>query len=233
MSKRIIKATLPIDDIIGWDIGSWKHALDVFEKHISAHDGGTVLDIGARDGGLSLYYALKGFNVICSDISGPLDDALSLHQKYGVQKMIKYLSVDATAIDFPDNRFDIVSFKSVLGGIGRLDSYDRQQQAIAEMYRVLKPGGMMLFAENLVGSALHQYARRKFVRWGKSWRYLSFDEIKELLLPFREIDLKPYGCVAAFGRSEKQRRMLHAVDIILNPLLPADFKYIVFGCAKK
>jgi len=227
MEKRIIR------DIIEWDIENWKYALTFWEREAGDISGARVLDIGARKGGLSLYCALKGCTVICSDVNTPEQTAKPLHIRYNVSHRIEYAAVDALNIPFSDSEFDIVIFKSVLGGVGRDNHPERQYAAVGEMHRVLKPGGKLLFAENLRGSLLHQYLRGWFVRWGASWRYLSVDELHNLFALFSSLSVRCYGFFGAFGRTEFQRRLLHIPDALLNPVLPDRWKYILFGCAVK
>ena len=43
---------------------------------------------------------------------------------------------------------------------------------------------LVFFAENLVASPLHTLFRRRFVKWGTEWRYVSLEEMHEFLLPF-------------------------------------------------
>jgi hypothetical protein len=50
---------LLLKDIIQWDVLSWKKAIDYWEKNINWDEVTNVLEIGARDGGLSLWLALK------------------------------------------------------------------------------------------------------------------------------------------------------------------------------
>lgn len=222
-----------LNDIIQWDVASWRPALDCWDRCVENRAGLQVLDVGARDGGLSLYFALKGFQVVCSDLGGPTPQALELHRKHGVADRVSYAAMNATAIGHRDGTFDIVCFKSVLGGIGWGDRYDTQAQAIREMHRVLKPGGCLLFAENLRASRLHSVLRRRFARWGKGWRYPTLGEMRTLLAPFSQVELNCCGFLAAFGHREWQRRLLHWVDVPLNPLIPADARYIAYGCARK
>ncbi|MBK8926616.1 MAG: hypothetical protein IPM74_12100 [Crocinitomicaceae bacterium] len=49
-----------INDIIRWDVKNWKNALPFWEAHFSIKPGMHVLVLGDREGGLSLYFALKG-----------------------------------------------------------------------------------------------------------------------------------------------------------------------------
>jgi len=222
-----------VKDIIEWDVSSWKHALSFWEKHTADLDGASVLEIGSRGGGLSLYFALRGCTVVCSDIDNPAEKALNLHKKYRVTPHISYMNIDAADMGFPDNEFDVVSFKSVLGGIGRDNNYALQKKAVKEMHRVLKPGGRLLFAENMKASSLHVFFRRRYVRWGKSWRYIAADETAELFSPFSNLKTQYYGFFAAFGRTEFQRALLHILDVPLHSFIRERDRYIVFGCATK
>ncbi len=91
----------------------------------------------------------------------------------------------------------------------------------------------LLFFVNLKASALHQLLRRRFVEWASRWRYVSIDEVGALLAPFSRVETACSGCLATFGRTERQRAILHGLDAVLNPVLPRRWKYIVAGCAVK
>ena len=58
-------------DIVQWDVATWKHALHFWTGGTPALDSKTGLELGSRDGGLSLFLALKGCRVVCSDHSPP------------------------------------------------------------------------------------------------------------------------------------------------------------------
>lgn len=191
------------------------------------------LEVGAGNGGLSLWLALKGHRVVCSDLTSPANRAARLHAKYGVSALIEYAAIDAT--DIPDRaRFDIVAFKSILGGIGRNNDRARQQRAIDEMFDALKPGGMLLFAENLRASPAHRFFREKFVGWGKSWRYVTLAEMREFLRQFATVQMRATGVIGVLGRTERERNLLARVDNwVLNRLCPDEWKYLVYGVAVK
>lgn len=219
--------------MLQWDVASWRVALEIWDQAAVCRGDTQVLDLGARDGGLSLYFASKGCHVVCSDLKGPSRAARVLHERYGVGHLVRYAAVDATKIAYPEASFDVVCFKSVLGGIGGVGGYAAQQQAVLEMHRVLRPGGKLFFAENLVGTRLHAFLRRRFVAWGERWRYLSIGEVCELLRPFSEVTYVATGFLATFGRREWQRSLLHCVDVLVDPMIPNAWKYIVAGCAVK
>lgn len=222
-----------IGHIVEWDVATWKQALPFWERCAGDLTGAKVLDIGSRHGGLSLYFALRGCRVVCSDLQGPTKDAMALHKRYNVSDQVCYRRIDATGIDAPDGEFDVVTFKSVLGAIGRDEHLERIEQAVGEMQRVLRPGGKVLFAENLRASFLHAYLRRAFVQWGSTWRYIASDELPRLFAGFATLQIQCYGFWAALGRSERQHTLLHGLDVVTGPMVPRSWRYVAFGCATK
>ncbi len=222
-----------IKDIIQWDIKSWSKALTYWDNNIEWDKVQNALELGGREGGLSLWLALKGINTICSDLKDVKNTAESLHARYKVSSLIKYEDIDATNIPYK-NHFDIIVFKSIIGGIGRNDHYEVQQRVFKQIYQALKPGGKLLFAENLIASPFHQRLRNKFVNWGSSWRYVSIKEMKEFLKEFSTYSILTTGVLGTFGRNESQRNFLSRVDhIILNKVCPDSWKYVAYGIAEK
>ena len=65
-------------DIIEWDIVNWWRFIEFIDQSGIEFEGKKILDIGGRNGGLSLYCALRGGTVICSDYNGPTPQALTL-----------------------------------------------------------------------------------------------------------------------------------------------------------
>ncbi len=221
-------------DFLEWDVRNWSAALEFWLKHTTHRlSGCTALEIGSRNGGLSLWLALQGASVVCTDVNGPTELAKSLHKSNGVSHLIEYRDFDATNSPYHE-QFDIIVFKSVLGGIGSRGGVDSQQKAISAIHKALKKGGELFFAENLAASPVHKFLRRKFVRWGTNWRYVSISEMKEFLKPFSTVQLSEFGFTGAFGRTETQRNWLGMLDrIILDRLVPDNWNYIMAGVAKK
>ena len=221
-------------DIIEWDVVNWRKALNYWDQEITEPLAGRrALEVGGRNGGLSLYLALRGCEVVCSDFREPTQRAREIMERYGVSDRVVYESVNVTNIPYPDNAFDIVAFKSVLGNVGIHGGKARQKQAMDEIYRVLKPNGTLLFAENLKASAVLTFFREKFVKWGGAWRYMTVQEMKELTSQFSDFHYRTYGYFACFGRSEMHRRLLSLLDWAMNPFLKAQSKYIIYGYARK
>lgn len=223
-----------LQDIIEWDVKNWSTSLDFWLKQSSINlVNGNGLELGSRNGGLSLWLALKGCQVVCSDIKGPTEKAKALHESYGISQSIQYHTIDATSIPYDDHSFDVVVFKSMLGGVGAFNNKEAQRKAMKEIYRVLKPHGELFFAENLVASPIHKALRKRFVRWGEGWRYPSIDEMNELLSDFSQVYSITTGFIASFGRNETQRSLLSSVDQVFHRLVPDHWKYIMIGVAKK
>jgi SAM-dependent methyltransferase len=210
---------------------NWSRALRYWEREGGLLNGSLdCLEIGAKAGGLSVWLAQRGHHVICSDLRDARASANTLVQRYGVCDTVRFEDIDATAIPY-ESAFDIVIFKSVLGGIGRGDAIERQRAAVASMYRALRPGGHLLFAENLTASPLHAILRRSYIRWGTQWRYVTIDEMREFLAPFARVRFATAGFFGTFGRSEGQRRALALLDRV--PVVPPSWRYIIYGVATK
>jgi SAM-dependent methyltransferase len=227
MTKELTK------DIIQWDIKSWSKALSYWDRKIDWGKIENGLELGGREGGLSLWLALKGKTIVCSDLNDVQKTAEQLHIRQNISSLIKYQDIDATNIPY-ENYFDIIVFKSIIGGIGKNDNYKIQQKIFKEIYKALKPGGKLLFAENLIASPFHQLLRKRFVKWGSSWRYVSIKEINEFLKDFSYCDIKTTGVLGTFGRNESQRNLLSTIDeLIINKICPDNWKYIIYGIAEK
>ncbi len=215
-------------DIIKWDIKSWSKALRFWETNTRWNTVENGLELGSNEGGLSLWLAQKKIHVVCSDYKDVQSNAEPLHRAYEVSDWVSYQDIDATNIPY-ENHFDVIVFKSIIGGIGRDNRIDIQQQVIDEIYTALKPGGQLLFAENLVGSRFHQWMRKRFVNWGSSWRYVTQKEMRQFLSRFSSVKMETTGVLATFGRNEKQRNALATIDqLVLNKISPSNWKYIVY-----
>lgn len=227
-----------IDDIIGWDIVNWSKSFAFWEKHLDIKGKNyKCLELGARQGGLSLWLALNNNYVICSDVSytdqqHELDKTIALHKKHNCEQYITYEAIDASNIPY-SNHFDLVVFKSVLGGVS-IDTGKRlEQQTIHSIYKSLKPGGRVVFIENLEGSFLHMYARKKFVGWGSKWHYMPLNDMVNLFYSYKSLKYKTVGFFGAFGKTEKQRQMLGKLDTLIENLIPKHNRYVMIGIAKK
>ena len=225
---------IPITDIIEWDTVNWGKFISFIDANKIDFTEKQVLDIGARNGGISLFCASKGGKVVCSDLHGPTEEAKALHKKYGLEKLITYEVIDALNIpDKYNSYFDIIIFKSVLGGIGYNNNIRQQKLFVENVYRSLKKGGILIFAENMKSTGIHVLLRKKFNKWG-TWHYETENEIMDLFSKFN-LESKQYvGLLGCFGRNESQRVFLGKLDnMVFDKIVPEQHRYIGMYLFKK
>lgn len=233
MEKGILSNPKLIVDIIGWDVDNWRPTLNYWDTMLDKKEGGKVLEIGAGQGGVSLFVAMNGYDVVCSDIDNPEDRVSTLHKKYNPEGSITYEAINALNVPYEDH-FDFVIFKSVIGGIARDGSDEKRTFVMEQIYKSLKPGGHLLFAENLISSPLHKFLRNYFIKWGGNWNYATPTNMKSAMSMFSEIDYFTNGFLGAFGRTEFQRSLLSKMDrLLVEKIVFKSWHYIMYGSAKK
>ncbi|WP_316811963.1 class I SAM-dependent methyltransferase [Pedobacter heparinus] len=217
-------------DIIGWDIENWSRALPFWESFGEINTANNeCLEIGAYGGGLSLWLALNKNKVTCSNLNKPDANTQMVHRKYNCHSAIQYEAIDATAIPYADH-FDYIVFKSILGGING-EEPQVKLKVINEMYKSLKPGGKLLFAENLDASIFHKILRKWFGT--KNWNYLKLRDVETVFSSFAKVTYTTVGFFGCMGRNEYQRIMLGKLDRLIDSIIPSASKYIIIGVATK
>lgn len=220
-------------DVVGWDVRTWSTAFQFWDAALGAPVAPLrCLEVGAGPGGPSLWLALRGHRVVCSNYSDTESLARPLHERYGVTDMVEYRDVDVTDIPW-ENEFDVIVFKSVLGGIG--SDPGLAASAITQIHKALKPGGRLLYAENARGTVFHRLARTIAYRVRQArWRFLPVTELRGLLSIFASHELHTTGVAAMFGTSENARRRLAAIDdAVLIRVTPPGWRYVAYGVATK
>lgn len=221
-----------LNDIINWDVETWKDVLPYWKDKLSDYDKSSAvcIEIGARDGGISLWMAMNGFQVTCSDIHYDLEDAKKLHQKYGISNNVVYQKIDL--LDWNEkNTYDVIIVKSVLGA---LQNEKRIETALKNIYGNLKEGGILLFAENSKATFIHQQFRKRFTDWGNSWFYFNEQSITTLFKEMNVMDVKYNGVLAVCGNRIGMSKLFSKMDkSLLNKIVPDKMKYMLFGYAKK
>jgi 2-polyprenyl-3-methyl-5-hydroxy-6-metoxy-1,4-benzoquinol methylase len=131
------------------------------EANITSTD--QVLEIGCGTGLFTRkVYALTKASITATDIS---EELLTEAKKLLPEAIFKI--DDAMNLSFPDNQFDVVFGSSVLHHL-------EMEKSIKEIFRVLKPGGRMVFAEpNMMNP---QILIQKNIPFIKKWLGDSPDE---------------------------------------------------------
>ena len=103
-----------------------------------------ILDIatGTGDLAIQLQRQLHPDHIIGADLSeGLMEEGRQKVEKAGLSDYITFERQDCTALTYEDNRFDAVT--AAFG----VRNFERIEQGIAEMYRVMKPGGHLMILE--------------------------------------------------------------------------------------
>ena len=126
-----------------------KH-LAVIEMPVSKLKEKRVLEIGSGAGGHSAFFAFKGADMFSIDITP--ERVVATGKKLDLIGNGEYIALqaDAECLPFPDDHFDIAYSNGVL------HHTPQTEQAISEVYRVLKPGGR---------AVIMLYARDSFLYW--------------------------------------------------------------------
>jgi SAM-dependent methyltransferase len=115
-------------------------ALEVREK-LGSISGGDVLDVGTDNGDFIkvLMKALGDYGSFTGiDIS---EERLAKARKRLNDARVNFIAMNAEAMTFQDNQFDTVCASYTLHHLENIDA------VLAEMYRVLKPGGTLIIQE--------------------------------------------------------------------------------------
>ena len=111
----------------------WRSAM---VRAVAPQAGERILDVAAGTGTSSAALARSGAEVIALDFSaGMVAEGRRKHKK------IEFVEGDAERLPFPDNHFDAVSISFGLRNV------NEPKTALAEMFRVLKPGGRVVVCE--------------------------------------------------------------------------------------
>ena len=108
----------------------------IVRKAVAPKSGQKVLDLAAGTGASSVAFALPGVKVVAGDFS---EGMLAVGRKRHPE--IEFVFADATALPFADAEFDAVTISF------GLRNTQNPTVALAEAYRVVKPGGRMVVIE--------------------------------------------------------------------------------------
>ena len=151
----------------------WARRVKMLSSHLES--GMTVLELGCGTGYFTRELARSAADIIAIDVSPEL---LEIARANGSLQNIRYEVQNACALSYSDAMFDSVVGSSVLHHL-------EIQEALREIYRVLKPGGTIYFTEpNMLNP---QIAIQKNVSWIKRKLGDSPDETAFFRWPLRRL----------------------------------------------
>lgn len=134
---------------------------DITKSYISGGD--KILEIGCGSGTLAIACAEKGALVVGFDISPPmLSLARQKIKKRNLSSKIKLHEMSATEMD---KVFANQSFNKIVSTLTFSEFYtDEQKHVLREAYRILKPGGLIIIADEVKPNVLWKRILHQLIR---------------------------------------------------------------------
>lgn len=154
---------------------------DYYLKFIK--DGNNLADLGCGNG--RFYDYLRNLrNVNYSGVDSSRRLIVKARQKF---QQAKFLIGDLLNLPVPDNSQDVAV---AIASLHHLPSKDLRLQAVNEMWRILKPGGILMISV----WNLYQPKYKKFVRRGilRNFFTLGLYDKKDLFIPWGKSGVKRY-----------------------------------------
>ncbi len=223
------------NDIIGWDIGIWSKSLQFFDQNIDFKKINNALELGAssQSGGYSLYLSQKGIHTICSSHLHVNKKTKLIHGKYKSSQLIKYEKVDILNIPY-SNFFDLVCFKSVLGGIKRnFEPKKILEISFKQISKCLKNDGILIFSENITSTTVHKFFRKKFTIPVYGWHYFDIEELIKICdLSFHEVQNTTNGFITCFFPDSLREMFSFFDNYIFCKVIPSKYHYVFIAICK-
>jgi 2-polyprenyl-3-methyl-5-hydroxy-6-metoxy-1,4-benzoquinol methylase len=171
-----------------------------------------VLDYACGYGNLGLYLSEKGARVWGFDLSQPaIETANKAAQRYGLAA--EFAQMDAAALSYPDDFFDLVV------GFGVLHHVIKYPQTDAHLFRVLKRGGRAVFHETLWDNPLINLVREFTSEHSDAGdAHLTEHEIRRFSRNFSQVELKKRHLLYMLKRLAKLPRMDWHSELRPRPL---------------
>jgi ubiquinone/menaquinone biosynthesis C-methylase UbiE len=172
----------------------------------------TVLDYCCGNGEESIYVAKHGARKVhgidISDVS--IRNCRQRAAEEGLGDVCEFQTMDAEALQYPDNHFDMIMEYGVLHHLD-LD------KGMSELARVLKPGGVIICTETLAHNPLIRWYRQRTPHLRTAW------EVQHILG-------KPQFAIIDRHFGQREMHFFHLATIAAVPFrtTPA-FKYLLGG----
>ena len=153
----------------------YRAKLRLMEEFLRGHPGGLVLDVGSNTSGEAEYLRHLGHSLVASDIN---EVALGLSKKRAAsfgRVAPEYIAADAHCLPFDSGTFGSVIAFEVLHHFEQLDL------VLAELYRVLAPGGRLFAYEPYALNPYRRLAELRFLALGSIERSFTVRGLRKHL----------------------------------------------------
>ncbi len=162
--------------------------MDYFPK------AGSLLDLGGGQGQDTRYFAAKGYQVTLVDISTRGLELAREKTPTELRDRITFVQHDISQpLPFPDESFDIVYSHLVIHYFDEATT----QQIFDEIYRVLKPDGIMALFTNSVNDPEYKTGHKLDTDFyeveGVQKRFFSQESIQEFAKKFKILEVDEHG----------------------------------------
>ena len=200
-------------------IGLWLSEENLLLEYVP--DEGRILDMGCGAGRTTIPMAEMGLDVVGIDISAPMV-GVARQQAALAGADAEFQVMDSMHLEFPAASFDVALYS--YNGIELIPGQDGKKKVMAEVWKVLKPGGYFIFSSHSL------FALNRFV----PYRVLSFFKLCAGLFagfPVREREL---GERFADGEGEEVRYLqVLPPFLLLKMLRQTGFEVVYFNTRKR
>jgi ubiquinone/menaquinone biosynthesis C-methylase UbiE len=152
----------PVTETLSYEFDYEDKAEEYFRSLLGDVNQKAILDIGSGHGNCALSLAKRGAHVTSIDISPELIEGC--RKRAAANGLVaQFMVMNACALEFADTSFDIVIAARTVHHLPDIAEFCR------EAYRVLKPGGILLFMEPQKYNPFVEIGRN-FVKRGPEWR---------------------------------------------------------------
>lgn len=165
-----------------WQYERGENTIEFYRERYTTEEmfrGKTVLDVGCGAAGKTMYYASQGVEkIVGMDIVAHYkDEAEALARELGFADKFEFVVGDAAQTGFPDNTFDTIIMNDAM------EHVDRPDLVLAEVRRVLKPGGRLYVNFPPIN---HPFGAHLSDLIGMPWVHLFFSE-DTLIAAYKEL----------------------------------------------
>ena len=177
--KKIVRQAYEDPTVVSryLDVGLWPAEESLIVDFVG--DDANVLDVGCGAGRTTIPLAEMGLEVVGVDLSETMIEA-ARQQASACGLEVDFRVMDAMALDFPEEHFDIALFS--YNGIELVPGSEGKRRVFEQLHRVLKPRGCLIFSSHSL-FALNRFAPMRFTAF---LRYLAG---KLLGVPVREREI--------------------------------------------